>query len=325
MVEQKITYFPTNGLNPFTGYGKLEIGLMDSLQDHGVKLTSKADVMLVVGNAKWVEGLSYQNKRVWLYTMSESTKVSEKWVDIINNNVERVFVPCPALVDIFESSGVKVPVCFVNSGVDLPRIEYVERDPQPETFTFLTYSLGDLRKGAELVIVAFKKLFRDMPNFKLIVKCRDNKTWLSGCMDTQIEIIEGQRSEEDWYSLLARANAFVFPSRGEGFGMPPREATLSGLPTIATNWLGMWDIGAWGFPIAVQEMRPAQFSTWEANADGACWSEPDSVSLENQMMWVVNNYQASLTKAKRGRGFLLSKFTYDQMGRQIASMLSELT
>lgn len=36
--------------------------------------------------------------------------------------------------------------------------------------------------------------------------------------------------------LYAAADAFVLPSRGEGWGRPHVEAMSMGLPIIATNW-----------------------------------------------------------------------------------------
>jgi len=55
-------------------------------------------------------------------------------------------------------------------------------------------------------------------------------------------------------------NAFVLPSRGEGWGIPLMEAMAMELPTIGTNWSGnvefMNDNNA--FLIRVDEMKPAQ-------------------------------------------------------------------
>ena len=39
-------------------------------------------------------------------------------------------------------------------------------------------------------------------------------------------------------ALLSAMDAFVLPSRGEGWGRPHVEAMAMGLPVIATNWSG---------------------------------------------------------------------------------------
>ena len=43
---------------------------------------------------------------------------------------------------------------------------------------------------------------------------------------------------KDLPKLYKAADAFVLPSRGEGWGRPHVEAMAMGLPVIATNWSG---------------------------------------------------------------------------------------
>jgi glycosyltransferase involved in cell wall biosynthesis len=38
--------------------------------------------------------------------------------------------------------------------------------------------------------------------------------------------------------LYGGADAFVLPTRGEGWGLPILEAMAAGVPAIATNWSG---------------------------------------------------------------------------------------
>ena len=46
-------------------------------------------------------------------------------------------------------------------------------------------------------------------------------------------------SYEQYVGLYKAANAFVIPTRGEGWGMPITEAMSMGLPVIVTNWSGI--------------------------------------------------------------------------------------
>lgn len=318
-------FFPTNNCNPATGYGRMELALIDALKRAGepvhLNQVEAGERALFIGNPKWIQthGLTSRN---WLFTMSESTQVSREWVNLINRYCERVLVPCPALVEIYVNSGVTVPVNYVPLGVDYHAPPFVERDPNPEVFTFLTYSLGDMRKGFDLAMMSFNRLFDKNPRYRMIVKCRDNPAFVEALEDEQIELVTGERPADEWSALLARSNAFVFPSRGEGFGLPPREAVLSGLPTLATEWLGMWDVAAWGYPITVGDMRPANFDVWAANEKGALWAEPSKESLDFQMQRVVKEYPVALERAKGGREYLLKHFSWDGVAELILEMMS---
>jgi glycosyltransferase involved in cell wall biosynthesis len=254
--------------------------------------------------------------------MSESDRVSEKWVKAINKKCAGVLVPCPQLVEIYQQSGVKVPVYDVGCGVDYFVPKY-NLNKAPKKINFLTYSYGDMRKGAHLAIVAFKRLFGNKPKYQLWVKSRVSKgSWLAGCKDEQIKLWSGEYTESRWFDLLQNVQGFVFPSYGEGFGLPPREAALAGTPAIATQWLGLWDVQEWGYPVRVKRMLPAQFDFWEANEQGALWAEADVDHLAEQMEWVAENPALAKEKARAGRDYLLDNFTWAKTARRIIEVIS---
>lgn len=327
-MQIKLNVFATNKKNLHTGYGRMEAGLIDGLKAIGVAVTevhqrkpANGGITLIIGNPKWGEIKQMANTTRWLFTMSESNRVSDTWVNLMNTLYERVLVPTPELVPIYKESGVTIPISYVPLGVDLNAPPYTRRAPEPEVFTWLTYSLGDTRKGAELAMMAFNRLFGGNPKHRLLIKCRDNPQWLSGLDDPQMTIVRGETDDDSWHSLLASANAFIFPSRGEGFGLPPREATLAGLPTIATEWLGMWDVAQWGFPLHIAEMRQSRFDIWDANAELSLWAEPDINHLDKHMTWIAANYRAAQDIALKGREYLLSKFTWAEAARQLARVV----
>jgi hypothetical protein len=323
----KINLLATNGQNPATGYGKMELGLQAGFKaiDADVAVYThntrrkrrKSDVTLIVGYASWLSML--HSGRTWLYTMSETTKPSANWIENINRYCERVFVPAPALCGYYQNAGVECPVHFVPLGTDWNTPRYhIRRKEEP--FIWLTYSLGDTRKGVDLAMLAFQRLFGGDMRHRMIIKCRDNPNWLTGLQNPQIELVSGQTTDDEWYQVLNNAHAFIFASRGEGYGLPPREATLTGLPTIATQWLGMYDVDKWGFPIGVKGLKPAPFDNLcqEANGKGAYWSEPKSTDLDRQLQYVYSHYDAALDKASAGRAYLLTRHTWKTTACQLA-------
>ncbi len=321
----RLAVWATCGMNPATGYGKMEIGITRALLAAGAELLPFPDSTaptLVIGSPRRIE--QWPGKlRAWSYTMSESTAPSPEWVQCLNTYYERVILPAPDLCDLYRDAGVTIPTHYIPLGVDYAPIPHIERQfpKDGEPFIWLTYSLGDMRKGAELAMLAFNRLFKGDPRHKLLVKCRDNPHWLSGLVDDQIEIVRGQMGEDDWHGLLARSHAFIFPSRAEGFGLPPREAVLSGLPTIATQWLGMWDADQWGYALPVRTMSACQFDDYSANAEGALWAEPSRSVLDEHMTEVYRYYNTALEKTRDGRDYLLDYFTYEYTAERVLDLL----
>eukprot|EP00298_Acanthocystis_sp_HF-20_P025324 c37212_g1_i1.p1 GENE.c37212_g1_i1~~c37212_g1_i1.p1 ORF type:complete len:172 (-),score=63.52 c37212_g1_i1:21-536(-) len=65
---------------------------------------------------------------------------------------------------------------------------------------------------------------------------------ISDFTSPNIVIHSGHLSHDSLLSLLSTSNCFLFPSSGEGFGLPPREAMSTGIPTISTSFAGLNDI-----------------------------------------------------------------------------------
>lgn len=328
----QIGYYPTNGINSYTGYGRLEHGLALGLDAAGVQvsLTPRDGVpVITVGHAKWLEAPHVRHARRWLMTMSESNRVSEGWVETINAHAERVLVPCAQLVDVYRDSGVTVPVHDVGCGVSrenaygldgLAPVPYrADRDP----FTFLTYSYGEIRKNADIVVQQFLVQFHGDARYRLVVKVREKfeLSWMSTFTHPQVEFVTGVQGEDDWADLIRSAHCFVFPSRGEGFGLPPREATLLHIPSIATRWLGLADVDCWGVPVDVAQMHAVNFAAYEANHEDAQWAFPSMEQIGAQMRWVAEHYEEAYQIAVRGADYLRRESSWEAMGRRVAALI----
>lgn len=94
----------------------------------------------------------------------------------------------------------------------------------------------------------YPKLLKQIQNLNLECSTPDTSTYNS----TQVSnashqakgrvILPGYIDSKSLYSLYRRASLFFFPSRYEGFGLPPLEALASGTPVISTNVSSMPEV-----------------------------------------------------------------------------------
>lgn len=96
------------------------------------------------------------------------------------------------------------------------------------------------RKGLDTLITAYSVLAADIPHHLVIT---GKKGWYTESLFRQVEVL-GLRervhftdyvADEDLPGLYNLAALFVYPSRYEGFGLPPLEAMACGVPVVCSN------------------------------------------------------------------------------------------
>ncbi len=98
----------------------------------------------------------------------------------------------------------------------------------------------ELRKGVDVLLDAFAMVHSSMPSARLILIGQPSVGW--GEISTKHAKLlataanhVGTVDDDETASLLAGATAMVYPSRYEGFGMPPLEAMASGTRVITSS------------------------------------------------------------------------------------------
>jgi glycosyltransferase involved in cell wall biosynthesis len=106
----------------------------------------------------------------------------------------------------------------------------------------------ETRKSYYESVMSINKAFGNPENVEYFVKC----DWLKGNESLQHGMenlvfghcrastytITGNVSAEEMIRLYRSADAFLFPSKGEGWGLPLLEALACGVPCLATNYSG---------------------------------------------------------------------------------------
>ena len=296
----------------YDGYGRMSIHLVRALIRQGVDVdavsiydikkhrTFKGTVVSATSPDTWSK---ITGRPFWGLTMWESSKLPETWIEWINaNGVGGVLVPSEFNRQVFEASGIKKPIGVVPLGVDVGEFPYVERPVGRRPYTFLLLGeLGGFRKGLGYAYQAFWRAFRGSENARLVLKTRGPRAdEMPTCSDANVEIIDAEYGLPMMRELYGLADCFVFPSRGEGYGLPPREAASTGLPVIATDWSGLQEggVGNYAYPLRVKELKTALYGPPEIHGRVGEWAEPDVDHLATLMSLCYENQAMARRKGK---------------------------
>lgn len=115
-----------------------------------------------------------------------------------------------------------------------------------------------------------------------------------------------RQTDAEHPGFYAAADAFVLPSRGEGWGRPHVEAMSMGLPVIATNWSGVTAFldGDVGYPIPVT--RLVQAEGWP---HGLRWADPDTAALRRLMRRVLERRGEAKAKGGAARARAVERYS----------------
>jgi glycosyltransferase involved in cell wall biosynthesis len=232
-----------------------------------------------------------------LETMWEADHLPTQWVEAINHmNCNRIVVPHVWVEEMFKASGINKPIIVLTPGIDKVTYKLARRDGGHD-FRFLQMGRMEPRKNIEATLKAFRKAFpiTQFPQVKLVVKTRPDavpKTILNYIQaDNRISCMSTDVSEQELVKLFHHCHCFVYPSMGEGFSQPPRNAIATGMPTIVTQWSAMRDVpGAVHVPPA--KMVPMPTNSFVCGEESRCkmaYVDPDDLALV--MQDVYQNYK----------------------------------
>ena len=130
-------------------------------------------------------------------------------------------------------------------------------------------------------------------------------------------------SEEELIGLYKSVDAFVLPSRGEGWGRPYMEAMAMGLPVIASNWSGPTAFVTEdnGYLLKIKGLVDAKLDTFP----GHRWAEPDKEALKELLVRIHDNPEEGRKKGKNARRDILEKWSHEKVALGIRKELERIT
>jgi hypothetical protein len=184
------------------------------------------------------------------FAFVETPTIPNRWVTTLNA-MDAVAVPSLFCRDVLERSGVTRPIHHVPLGIDLNGLPPLGPDRRGSRFTIMWqgghqcdhYPNGEPydgdRKCGYLVEQAWRQAA--IPNSRLILKSIPRTFPGSDQRSGDVIRVERVLTPAEISLLDREADLFVWPTRGEGFGLPPLEKLGQGLPVLVTGWSGPLD------------------------------------------------------------------------------------
>ena len=221
-----------------------------------------------------------------------------------------------------------LPVYVINHGVSR-KFKFKKRKyPLNRPFRFLWLGAPNPRKGYEEVIVVWNELFKSSNSVELYLKTTGPEEWKLNNRVTRNGnvILDGRRlTDKQLVQLYHSAHCFLFPTRGEGFGLTLAEAMRTGLPCISPHYSGVTDF----FDSKVGYVIDYKMGKGEITFIGddtkeeteMCFPLPDQ--LAKAMFEVLEDYNGALKLGKKA-SLRIKKFTWKRSAYTLINALKEV-
>jgi glycosyltransferase involved in cell wall biosynthesis len=303
-----------------------------------------AGIETTICPAEWIEGMNRMNlnivssehsKRVFLETQFEKRN---KNTNALEGHVK-----------------LEKPVEVLFEGVDI-KTYFQDNKPClidfniPEKFAYLFVGhwmqgdLGEDRKNVGLLVKAFYEVFKNKQNKPALIlktsqvgasyadreeilkKIKQIKKSVNSKNLPNVYLLHGEFSDEEMNSLYnhSKVKAMVSLTKGEGFGRPLLEFTLSKKPLITTGWSGHMDFLNPEFVSIIggglNNVHPSSANQWLIQESQ--WFSPDHGQVGHYLKDVFENYKNYTDGAKRQAYKSKTEFSWDKMKEKLDNILT---
>lgn len=202
-------------------------------------------------------------------------------------------------------------------------------------FLAVTNCADPFRYGTDILLESYRRAFAGRKDVLLAVTDYGKgqspiEAWVRSTAEAApVAYLKDFVAKEDLIALYRRANAFVAPFRGEGFGMKIIDACALGLPVIAPRYGGPRDYLRSGsfYPVAFREVPVGDCLDAEEGLvpPYALWCEPDGDDLCAQMIAAASDRQRGREMGSRAKSLVLENFSWPSAATRLAQALADFS
>lgn len=218
----------------------------------------------------------------------EETAVPSDFVDQFNRYYDVIICPSQFVQDVLRYNGVKKTILMKNTVFT----EFKKSNKKHNSVVkYFHNSSCFIRKAPDKLINAYCKAFEESDDVSLTIKTGYNphlsvnsliekaREKFGRIADTII-VVDKDLSDDEISELTCGSDFTVYPSRGEGFGIPVLESHLAGVPCILPKTSALAELFVEGADFEI--LAKAEYSRSHTAIVGSLWWEPDLDSLVKQ-------------------------------------------
>jgi glycosyltransferase involved in cell wall biosynthesis len=235
------------------GYGVACDGMVQALETLGHEVVVKdptAPVEIAFSQPDYWDW-SNPNAHHIGYVPWESTRVPDRWLAPMKA-ADELWTTSDWCKRVYEKNGLE-NIRVYHHGIDAFTWARKRRRPSGRPLRFLHIGEPAPRKGGQMVYDTFKEVFGDSLDATLTIKAHGHNT-VRGSEPIEIgsdgnlfirpsnnspnvKVITSDMDTFELVDLVQRHDVLLYPSYGEGFGLIPLQAMVTGMPVVCT---GVW-------------------------------------------------------------------------------------
>jgi len=321
--------------NEFQPIGKYNIGCT-------------AGIETTVCKPEWIEGMNRMDMNWVSSNFSKETfenSTYSKKDKKTNQTLGEIKLTKPIEV-VFEGANINIYKHLASA-----QIKNINLDSIKEKFCFLFvghWMQGDFghdRKNVALLIKAFYEVFKNKKNppalilkssigvasymsrDEILKRIQKIKKSVNSHTLPNIYVFNGEIDDKEMNELYnhPKIKSMVSFTKGEGFGRPLLEFSLSNKPIIASSFSGQLDFlhpeYTYLVPGVLEHVHKSAVNDWLIKE--AQWFKPDEGHIGNSLKEVFEKYKEYAVKGKRQGYHARTNFSYNKMAELVEDILDE--
>ena len=319
--------------NEFQPIGKYNIGCTAGIESNLCK-------------PEWIEGLNRMDIN-WVSSnfakqTFENTKYEKK--NKQTNQVEGHIVLQKPIEVVFEGANLDV-----YKHITSKEIKTINLDEIKESFCYLFVGhwmqgeYGHDRKNIWKMIKVFYETFKNqkskpalilkvsvgvasyMSRDEILDRVKQIRETVNASNLPNIYVLNGEFSDQEMNELYnhPKVKSMISFTKGEGYGRPLLEFSLTGKPIIASNWSGHTDFLKSSFTTLIggelENVHSSAANDWLIKESK--WFKPHDIEMGQNLKDVHKKYKQYIVKAKQQKNFSKTRFSFEKMQELVDSIL----